>query len=136
VDTLLRFLHAAGFSSLTKDADYYGLGLTLGNGEVSLYELTRAYSIFAHDGKLCDITAVSTSIKTCPQIATPKAISGINLILTNRYFKLGGFPVHSSLDFEDRNVFVKTGTSRNFRDNWAVGYTDHYIIGVWTGNKS
>ena len=75
-------------------------------------------------------------MRTCPQIADKQAIADINLILTNRYFKLGGFPIHSSLDFPDRNVFVKTGTSRNFRDNWSVGYTDHYIIGVWAGNKS
>jgi penicillin-binding protein 1C len=32
-------------------------------------------------------------------------------------------------------VFVKTGTSRNFRDNWAMWYTDNYIIWVWVGNK-
>ncbi len=32
-------------------------------------------------------------------------------------------------------MFVKTGTSRNFRDNWAIGYTDNYIIWVWVGNK-
>lgn len=57
-------------------------------------------------------------------------------ILTDRYAKLGGFPIHSALDFEDRYVFVKTGTSRNFRDNWALGFTDHYLIGVWAGNKS
>ena len=51
-------------------------------------------------------------------------------IISDRYAKLGGFPLYSALDFPDRNVAVKTGTSRNFRD------TDHYMIGVWTGNKS
>lgn len=180
VENLLRFLHTAGFNSLTNDADHYWLGLTLGNGEVSLYELTRAYSIFANEWKLCDIQVVSNpssswgvsscettweSIKddsnsldchasltmtglstssdfqvwqtnNCQQIASSWAVSDINLILTNRYFKLGGFPINSNLDFGDRNVFVKTGTSRNFRDNWAVGYSDNYIIWVWTGNKS
>jgi membrane carboxypeptidase/penicillin-binding protein PbpC len=49
-----------------------------------------------------------------------KYIDQIKLILTNRYFKLGGFPINSTLDFEKREVFVKTGTSRNFRDNWAI----------------
>ncbi len=180
VENLLRFYHQAGIISLKKDADHYGLGITLGNGEVSLYELTRAYSIFANEGRLCDIKVISskqqaargklsswatakdplhsnkvqnsylrdssTSLRSaqndnqevwsCAQIASTWSISDINLILTNRYFKLAGFPVHSSLDFPDRNVFVKTGTSRNFRDNWAVGFTDHYIIGIWTGNKS
>ena len=137
VDTLLRFLRTVGMKSLTNDTDHYGLGLTLGNGEVSLYELTRAYGIFAHEGKFCDIRVIAEDMRGgCEQLANPKAVSDINLILTNRYFKLGGFPVHSSLDFADRNVFVKTGTSRNFRDNWAVGFTNNYIIGVWAGNKN
>jgi penicillin-binding protein 1C len=57
-------------------------------------------------------------------------------ILTDSYAKIGDFPLYSALDFQDRNVAVKTGTSRNFRDNWAVGFTDNYMIGVWTGNKS
>ncbi|MFZ4461356.1 MAG: hypothetical protein ACOYN2_02155 [Patescibacteria group bacterium] len=46
------------------------------------------------------------------------------------------FPIGSALDFPDHKVFVKTGTSRNFRDNWAVGYSDRYLIGVWSGNKN
>lgn len=57
-------------------------------------------------------------------------------ILSDRYAKIGDFPLNSALDFGDRNVSVKTGTSRNFRDNWAIGFTDHYMIGIWTGNKS
>jgi penicillin-binding protein 1C len=57
-------------------------------------------------------------------------------ILSDRYAKLGGFPINSALDFADRFVVVKTGTSRNFRDNWAIGFTEHYLIGVWVGNKS
>jgi len=57
-------------------------------------------------------------------------------ILTDHYAKLGDFPLHSALNFQDRKVFVKTGTSRNFRDNYSVGFTDRYMIGVWTGNKN
>jgi membrane carboxypeptidase/penicillin-binding protein PbpC len=57
-----------------------------------------------------------------------KYTSMVEEILTNRYFKLAGFPINSNLDFADRNVFVKTGTSRNFKDNWSIGYTDKYII--------
>jgi len=57
-------------------------------------------------------------------------------ILSDRYAKIGDFPLNSALDFENRIVAVKTGTSRNFRDNWAVGFINNYMIGVWTGNKS
>lgn len=41
----------------------------------------------------------------------------------------------TALDFPDRFVFVKTGTSRNFRDNYAVGYTKNYLVAAWSGNK-
>ncbi|MDD4151504.1 MAG: transglycosylase domain-containing protein [Candidatus Gracilibacteria bacterium] len=135
VENLLNFLKKVGITSLNQTPEHYGLALTLGVGEVSLYELTRAYSIFAHDGNLCDISFISENIGKCSNIAEKKYTDMVSEILTNRYFKLGGFPINSSLDFPYRNVFVKTGTSRNFRDNWAIGYTDNYIIGVWVGNK-
>ena len=60
----------------------------------------------------------------------------VTSILSDRYVKLPEFPINSSLDFPDRRVALKTGTSRNFRDNWTIGFTDHYMIGVWTGNKN
>jgi penicillin-binding protein 1C len=31
---------------------------------------------------------------------------------------------------------VKTGTSKDMRDNWCVGYTDKFTVGVWVGNSS
>ena len=50
VELLLYRLHMAGFSSLDKPPQHYGLGLTLGNGEVTLLELTRAYAALARGG--------------------------------------------------------------------------------------
>lgn len=141
-ENLLEFLKKVWITSLNEKAEHYWLALTLGVWEVSLYELTRAYSIFAHDWDLCDINikAHPGSLLTgeginCQKVADKKYTDMVSSILTNRYFKLGWFPINSSLDFADRNVFVKTGTSRNFRDNWAIGYTDNYIIWVWVGNK-
>lgn len=164
-ENLLLFLKKVWITSLNKPVEHYWLALTLGVWEVSLYELTRAYSIFAHDWNLCDINIINNSsnfwfwgwklsesqfdsqigwvfedeksknLKNCNKIAEKKYTDMVSEILTNRYFKLWGFPINSSLDFPDRNVFVKTGTSRNFRDNWAIWYTDNYIIWVWVGNK-
>ncbi|GAB4199236.1 MAG: hypothetical protein Fur006_49770 [Coleofasciculaceae cyanobacterium] len=51
VPTFLERLHQLGFEHLTHPPDYYGLGLTLGSGEVSLWELARAYVILAHQGQ-------------------------------------------------------------------------------------
>ena len=56
-------------------------------------------------------------------------------ILSNRYYKLISFPLHSNADFPRRFVVLKTGTSRNFSDTRAMGFTRRYIIGVRVGNK-
>lgn len=47
---LLATLHDAGFASLTRSADHYGLGLALGSGEVTLLELANAYRGIANGG--------------------------------------------------------------------------------------
>ncbi|EKD66225.1 MAG: 1A family penicillin-binding protein [uncultured bacterium (gcode 4)] len=132
---LLNFLKKLWITSLTQDENFYGLALTLGVWEVSLYELTQAYNIFANDGKLCLTKYLKNAPLKCENIIEKKYTDDINYILSNRYFKLAGYPINSALDFADKKVFVKTGTSRNYRDNWTIGYTDNYIIWVWVGNK-
>ncbi len=136
VPVLLDFLKWLGITSLTDTADHYGLGLTLGNGEVSLFELLQAYTIFTNNGQYCSFQIFDVGAFPCKEKVDKKYIDMIVSILSDRYAKIGDFPLYSALDFGDRNVAVKTGTSRNFRDNWAIGFTDHYMIGVWTGNKS
>ncbi|MEF2175110.1 MAG: transglycosylase domain-containing protein, partial [Candidatus Absconditabacteria bacterium] len=135
VSKSLNFLRGLGISTLNQSEDYYGLALTLGVGEISLYELTRAFTIFSSGGELCDFRILKDEPLNCKKIIDKKYTDMIEQILSNRYFKLKAFPLDSNLDFPDRFVFVKTGTSRNFSDNVAVGYTDNYIIGVWVGNK-
>lgn len=135
VKNLLEFLRKLWITSLNQDENFYGLALTLGVWEVSLYELIQAYNIFANDGKLCYTKYLQNSTSDCKDIIDKKYTDDINYILSNRYFKLAGYPVNSALDFADKKVFVKTGTSRNYRDNWTIWYTDNYIIWVWVGNK-
>lgn len=135
VNNLLEFLHKIGISSLNKDADHYWLALTLWDWEVSLYELTRAYSIFANEGKICDIKYLQSSQKKCFEVIESNYTDKIKYILSNRFLKLWGYPINSALDFENIDVFFKTWTSRNYRDNWTVWFTSNYIIWVWVGNK-
>ncbi len=148
-------------TSINKPAEHYWLALTLWVAEMNLYELLQAYSIFANNWKLCDIkikkeltknnSILSTgythkgiisfslqekeATRRCKKIIEKKYTDKIIEILTNRYFKLKWFPINSNLDFQNRNVFVKTWTSRNFRDNWSIWFTDNYMIGVWVWNK-
>lgn len=135
VNNLLKFLQNIWIKSLNQDGDYYWLALTLGDWEVTLFELVRAYWIFVNDGKYCDIILYKWKKSDCKNIIDKKHTDEINYILTNRYLKIWGYPINSALDFENINVFFKTGTSRNFRDNWTVGYTDNYVIWVWAWNK-
>jgi penicillin-binding protein 1C len=131
----LNFLHRLGIESLKQPADYYGLSLALGAGEISLYELTRAYSVLANEGKLCDIQLIEGNASPCEQVVDENLIQDIVNILSNRYYKLGSFPLNSNADFPNRFVALKTGTSRNFSDTRAMGFTRRYIIGVRVGNK-
>lgn len=60
VPVLLSFLRELGITSLGQDADHYGLGLTLGNGEVSLFELLQAYTVFTNNGNYCPFQTIQS----------------------------------------------------------------------------
>lgn len=135
VQKLLDFLRRIWITSLNKDADHYWLALTLWVGEVSLFELLRAYWIFAWDWYFCDLPFIANTNKTCEHVIWKENTDVINSILQDRYLKIWGYPINSALDFSDINVFFKTWTSRNFRDNWTIWYTDNYLIWVWAWNK-
>lgn len=117
-ESLLRLLRNAGFTGLNRTADYYGLGLTLGDAEVTLEQLVRAYSTFARGGK---------------PIFAPRTAFWITDILSDANAREYAFGTGGSLDFPFP-VAVKTGTSQAYRDNWTVGYTRDVTVGVWVGN--
>lgn len=139
LEKLLAFLRQAGFTTLDQPADHYGLALTLGAGDVRLWDLVQAYGVFPNGGRWCPMTfaegGAAGPAAPCFRLADEKFADMVADSLTRRELKIGGFPVGGTLDFPDRRVAVKTGTSRNFVDNWAVGWTDRYLVGVWVGNK-
>lgn len=144
-DTLLRHLHGFGFDSLTEGPEHYGPALALGDGEVTLLELVRAYSTLARGGREGALRAVVETESTENGVAQPKTASSEVRVLPERTAALitdvlkdpaaraQTFGRGSSLEF-DFDVAVKTGTSKGYRDNWAVGYTDRFTLGVWVGN--
>ncbi len=140
-EAVLARLREFGFESLTADAEHYGVGLALGDGEVSLFELTRAYMVLARGGSAIPVKETLDAgqarqgepdqIKTV--VSNPEAIYLVTDILKDPYARATEFGAESVL----RMPFpcaVKTGTSRNYRDNWAMGYTRDYTVGVWVGN--
>jgi penicillin-binding protein 1C len=144
-DLLYRRLHSLGFLSLKQDPGFYGVGLTLGNGEVSLLELVRAYSALARQGvylpeksvlrmlKKDDREAPAPVREAAARVFSAQVAYIITDILADPDARRPSFGYHNPLSFPFP-VAAKTGTSKDFRDNWTVGYTPRYTVGVWVGN--
>ncbi len=145
VEALLERLHDAGFASLNKPASYYGPSLTLGDGEVTLLELTRAYSalarggIFKNERMILDTRSVSgdTMAFVTPdserQIFSRQVSYILANILSDNDARIPGFGVDSPINFPFECA-AKTGTSKDYKDNWTVGFTPRWTVGVWVGN--
>ena len=146
-DLLFQRLKQLGFESLDKSPVHYGVGLTLGNGEVTLLELSRAYATLARGGIYIGEKAIRKCFDTGgrdigfswwegekPRRVFAKPIAFIiNDILSDRDARSPAFGYLSSLNLPF-DCAVKTGTSVDFRDNWTIGYTPRYTVGVWVGN--
>jgi penicillin-binding protein 1C len=131
---LLNRLRQAGFASLEHDPEYYGLGLTLGNGEVTLLELARAYAALAGSGIYKKEKVMeSDSREDSSAIFTPQTAFIITQILSDRSARAPAFGECSPLDLPFACA-AKTGTTKDYRDNWTAGYTTEYTVGVWVGN--
>lgn len=139
VPVFLKRLHELGFQHLDRDPEYYGLGLTLGSGEVSLWELARAYFILARQGDIIPLKSTDRQTKIRSPIIPPLVKGEVSSwaiitdILSDRYARAKAFGVDSVLNLPF-SAAVKTGTSSNFRDTWTVGFTNDYTVATWVGN--
>ncbi|WP_427162985.1 penicillin-binding protein 1C [Aliinostoc sp. HNIBRCY26] len=134
VPTFLERLHQIGFTHLQQTPEYYGLGLTLGSGEVSLWELAQAYHTIAQQGNITPlITTIPQSPVPSPQSPNPTTWQLITDMLSDHYARATSFGVNSVLNLPFPAA-VKTGTSSNFRDTWTVGFTTDYTVATWVGN--
>lgn len=135
VQTLLSFLRQSGITTLGNTAEHYGLALTLGDGEVELLELAKAYGIFARSGKTLTVrTLLQDPVIDGDRILDPSVAWLISDILSDDTARLPEFGENGPLTFDTMHVAAKTGTTRNSRDNWTIGYTPDRIVGVWVGN--
>lgn len=140
-----QLLHDAGITSIEEDNDHYGLSLALGSAEVSLYQLTNAYRTLANQGTYSDpqgIIAVTIdgqtttwpTAKKLTQTSWDQPSLLITDILQDKDARLAEFGENNALEFP-YPVAAKTGTSRNFNDNWTIGFTPQVTVGVWVGNS-
>ncbi len=148
LQNFIGFLEKFGITTLDQSADFYGLALTLGGGEVRMLDLAKAYNVIANYGfqqQLSSVLAIqnskgddlyhwstpSTSFLLGPN-GKQHAYQIID-ILKDPTARLGGFGEGNVLELS-REAAVKTGTTRNFRDNWTVGFTPQLLTAVWVGN--
>lgn len=142
----IRLAHEMGVSSLN-DPNRYGLSLVIGGGEVSLLDMTSAYTVFATEGirhpyqSIISITNNNgeeletqqiNSIKILPENTT-RIISDI---MSDNTARTPTFGANSNLVISGvKDVAVKTGTTNSNRDAWTIGYTPNVAVGVWVGNN-
>jgi penicillin-binding protein 1C len=131
--SLLRFLRAFGFRNFDRTADYYGLGLTLGDAEVTVEQLVRAYATFARGGVAIEPSMLLHAPRRERRLVSQRTAFWITDILSDSSAREYIFGSGGALDFPFP-VAVKTGTSQAYRDNWTIGYTRDVTVGVWVGN--
>ena len=134
VDAFYATLKALGYESLTEDAEFYGYALALGSAEVSLLEQVNAYRTLANRGLASPLRF--TTGHPAPKgrrVVSSKTAFVISDILSDRAGRSVTFGLANALGTPFWTA-VKTGTSKNMRDNWCIGYSRQYTVAVWVGN--
>jgi penicillin-binding protein 1C len=126
-----------GIKGLHESGDFYGPSLALGSADVNLWELTNAYRCLANDGQWSGLRLTPGEVGSAQKnrIFSKEATFLISDILSDREARSATFGLENPLSTRFWTA-VKTGTSKDMRDNWCIGYSRKYTVGVWTGNFS
>lgn len=136
-----------------EDSTRFGLALTLGSGEVRMYDMMQVYGTFANGGLTVPLNpllavrdsqgevlysnpcAESNEPCNARRTLSPLTAYQITSVLSDNMARSPAFGQRSALYIPDQEVAVKTGTTNSLRDNWTFGYTQDRAIGVWVGNN-
>jgi penicillin-binding protein 1C len=136
VRTFEDWLAELGFESVAAAKGSNGVGLALGNAEISLEELTRAFAVFPRGGRTLELRFTESQPESqTRQLMSPYSAWIITDILSDRASRFTGFGSAPTLTTEFPSMF-KTGTANQFQHIWALGATARYTVGVWMGNFS
>jgi penicillin-binding protein 1C len=133
-DHFVGALRAAGLATVHEDADHYGPSLALGSADVTLTQLTNAYRMRANAGLWSPVRFGLPEPPVAPRrVMDAQAAWVVGDILADRAARAVAFGLANPLETPFWSA-VKTGTSKDMRDNWAVGFSSRYTVGVWVGN--
>ena len=134
-EALHRRLRDLGITTLDHSPEYFGLGLTLGNAEVRLLELANAFASLSRLGmhQPYRVMLDGEHVDLGQRVADSRACYLVADMLADNSARAASFGLESFLAF-DFPVACKTGTSSDYRDNWAIGFTPEFTVAVWVGN--
>ncbi|MBM9501747.1 penicillin-binding protein 1C [Leptospira sp. 201903071] len=143
VSTFVQRLQELGIQNMER-SDFYGGSLALGTADVTLLELTNAYRTLANGGMYSEPSLVPSVVKQTVQenfeegnfwkkIYSKETSDALGEILSNREYRSLSFGLNNHLSTRFFTA-VKTGTSQDMRDNWCIGYSKKFTVGVWVGN--
>lgn len=122
-----------GYAGIVHDGEYYGYSLALGSAEVTLWQQVAAYRALARGGVWSELSLHPGAIAPERRVMTVEAAAIIANILSDRTARVHTFGIDNSLATHFWSA-VKTGTSKDMRDNWCIGFTSRFVVGVWVGN--
>jgi hypothetical protein len=136
VEPFVERLKKLGFDSIREEPYFYGYSAALGSIDISLFELVNAYRTMANGGQWTELQFIpgARSGKS-RRMMNPDAAFIISSILADRESRSATFGLENFLSTRFWTA-VKTGTSKDMRDNWCIGYSGKYTVGVWIGNFS
>ncbi len=126
-------LRDLGFEHVTPSGDFYGYSLALGSAEVTLKELVNAYRTLANGGQWSPIRILPAPPGKTRTVTDAASAWIVADILSDRTARSATFGLENPLATPFWTA-VKTGTSKDMRDNWCIGFSRHFTVGVWVGN--
>lgn len=152
VNSLVQKAREMGISTWD-DASRFGLSLTLGSGEVKMYDMAKVYGTFANQGETVELNPL-VSVKrwdgehlySNPCVSASEPCHGkrtlspltafqVTSVLSDNAARTPAFGPRSVLFIPGQEVAVKTGTTNSLRDNWTIGYTSDRVVLTWVGNN-
>lgn len=127
-------LRQLGYAGLRADASHYGYALALGAADVSLWEQALAYRTLARQGRrgLLRVSTVGPPVSEAGAM-DPAAAFIVADILSDRAARATAFGLDNALATPYWSA-AKTGTSKDMRDNWCLGFSSRFTVAVWVGN--
>jgi len=141
----LKLMTDMGLTTLD-EPERYGLTLVLGGGEVQLKDMTHAYGIFANDGiravprSILRIEDTNGNILEEREVAEQRVLEAniahmVSDVLSDNAARIPLWGSYSLVNFGNRDVALKSGSTNNLRDAWVVGYAPNIAVGTWVGNN-